>query len=156
MLSYLQKKIKALPTDIQNIIISYTYSPQKPCLLQDIISYNQSLEILNDFIDELEIQNNYYFFSAKDQTHNELLNYLFYYICDDSMNSVINIFWKRDFMYKNMHNKKTSYLLFKTFYQRTIDSQIRIIWGLLTLEERFDFIDCYSSELYSDEEDDDF
>jgi hypothetical protein len=152
----LQKNIQNLPTDIQNIIISYTYSPQKPCLLEDIITYKQSLEVLIDFIDELEIQNNYYFVSAKDQTHNEILNYLFYYICDDSMNSVINIFWKRYFMYENMHNKTVSYLLFRTFYQRTIDSQIRIIWGLLIPEERYDFLDCYSRDLYEDEEEYDF
>jgi len=148
----LQKSISNLPTDIQNHIISYTYSPQKRELLDDIISYNQSLEILYDYIDELEIQNNYYFVSAKDQTHNELLNYLFYYICDDSMNSVINIFWKREFMFQNMHNKTVSYLLFRTFYQRTIDSQIRIIWGLLLPEERYDFLECYSIDFYEDDD----
>jgi len=55
-------------------------------------------------------------------------------------------------MFQNMHNKTVSYLLFRTFYQRTIDSQIRIIWGLLLPEERYDFLECYSIDFYEDDD----
>ena len=153
MLSQFQRRIRNLPNEIQNIIISYSYSPQNPYLLDDIKGFNKSLEILYDYINELEALHSYYFISAKDETHNELFNYIYYQMCDGTIMSINTYFFSRMFMYKP---NKTYYYLFNE--NNSLDSQIRTIWGLFTNDERYDFIDYFSIEMadfdYQDEEDD--
>jgi len=156
MLSPFQRKIRNLPNEIQHIIISYSYSPQQPVLLYDIKGFHQSIDILYDFINESENTHNYYFISAKDDIHNELFNYVYYNICEGTIDSVNTQFFYRSFMYTT---NKPYYYLFNE--NNSLDSQIRAIWGLFTNAERYDFIDYLSFEMAdfeddSDEDEEDF
>jgi hypothetical protein len=104
MLSPFQRKIRNLPNEIQHIIISYSYSPQKSVLLYDIIGFNQSLIVLYDYINEAETLQNYYFITAKDEIHNELFDYVYYNICDGTLETLNSQFFCRSFMFNpNKH-----------------------------------------------------
>ena len=142
MLSSLQKNIGNLPNEIQQIILSYSYNQPPKELLDDIKGFNQTLDILYDFITELESNENFYFISAKDEIHNELFNYMYYHICDGKMDSINDHFFNRLFMYDS---EKKSYYLFNE--NNSLGSEIRAIWGLFTNHERYDFIDYYSNEM---------
>jgi hypothetical protein len=156
MFSSFQIKIRNLPNEIQHIILSYSYSPQKPIILEDIKVFHQSLDVLYDYINEFQTLNNYYFITSKDEIHNELFDYVYYNICDGTFESLNTHFFCRSFMY---NANKSYYYLFNE--SNSLDSQIRTIWGLFTNEERYDFIDYISNEMVdfdddSDEEDFDF
>lgn len=152
MLSPFQKKIQNLPQEIQNIIISYTYSPQSKMLLEDIQNYSETKEYLYEIIEEVEAQTNYYFTSAKDELHNELCNFIYYYLCDGTIEMVDSYFWRRYFMYGINNYENMSQIIIDKLSIYPIDSQINIIWGLLVKEERYAFLDFYCSEFEGDEE----
>ena len=150
MLSPFQRKIRNLPNEIQHIIISYSYSPQKSVLLDDIKCFHISIDVLYDFINELEAIHNYYFISAKDEVHNELFDYVYYNICDGTLETLNTQFFCRSFMF---NPNKSYYYLFNE--SNSLDSQIRTIWGLFTNEERYNFIDYISIEMADFEDDSD-
>ena len=147
MLSTFQKNIQNLPKEIQNIIISYTYSPQPKILLEDIVNYSETKEYLYEIIEEVESQNAYYFTSAKDELHNELCNFIYYFLCDSTYEMVDSYFWRRYFMYGINNYENMSQIIIDKLSIYPIDSQINIIWGLLVKEERYAFLDFYCSEL---------
>ena len=158
MLSHLQKRIQRLPTDIQNIIISYTYSPQQENLLEDIRNYKETKDYLYEIIDEVESIQTYYLTSAKDEIHNELCNFIYYYLCDGSIEMINIYFWRRYFMYKYITDQKISHIVIDLISYYPIDCQINILWGFLIPEERNTFLDLYTTEyaeLFEEEEEQD-
>jgi len=151
----IQKRVQNLPNEIQYIILSYTYSPQPKYLLEDMQNYFETREYLYEIIDEVESQKLYYFTSAKDEIHNEICNFIYYYLCDGTMEMISKYIWRRYIMYKLFTNKHISELLTERIYNYTIDSQIRIFWGILLPNERNKFLDLYISdydELFEEED----
>ena len=158
MFSPLQKRIQNLPSDIQNIIISYTYSPQEKNILEDIRNYKETKEYLYEIIEEVETAQIYYLTSAKDEIHNELCNFIYYYLCDGSIEMINIYFWRRYFMYKYITDQKISHIVIDLISNYSIDCQINILWGFLIPEERNTFLDLYTTEyaeLFEEEEDQD-
>jgi hypothetical protein len=153
MLSLFQKNIQNLPQELQNHIISYTYSPQPKFLLEDIQNFTETKEYLYEIIDEMEYQNNFYFISAKDDLHNELCNFIYYYLCDGTLEMIHTYFWRRYFMYGINISQNMSQIIIDKLSIYPIDSQINIIWGLLVKEERYSFLDFYTSEYEEDQYD---
>ena len=157
MLTPFQKNIQILPIDIQNHILSYTYSPQPQTLLEDIQNYSQTKQYLYEIIEETETQNAYYFTSAKDEIHNELCNFIYYYLYEGS-NEFLNIyFWSRNIMYKKITIDFITKIIMDKLCDYSIDSQINILWGLLNPAERNTFLDLYIteySEFFEEEEED--
>jgi len=142
-----QKKIRSLPNEIQYIILSYTYCPQPTLLLEDIQNYSETKEYLYEMIEEVESRNEYYFASAKDEIHNEICNFIYYYLCDGTIQMVNMYFWRRYFMYRINNSQNISNNVLDKLSNYNIDSQINFIWGLLVKEERYAFLDFYTSDL---------
>jgi hypothetical protein len=160
-LSPFQKNIHRLPNEIQHIILSYTYSPQSKNLLEDIVNYSETKEYLYQLIEEVEAQANYYFTSAKDEIHNEICNFIYYYLCDGTIQMVHIYFWRRYFMHGIYNSHDISNYIIDKLSNYSIDYQINFIWGLLVPEERYAFLDYYINDFESDgdeavEEDYDF
>ena len=158
-LSTFQKNIRNLPQEIQNIIISYTYSPQPQNLIKDIQNYSETKEYLYEIIEETETRNDYYFTSAKDEVHNEICNFIYYYLYDGSNEFIHLYFCQRFFMYKNISDKSISRNIIDKLCDYPINSQINILWGMLIPEERNSFLDLYIteySELFEEEEEEDY
>jgi len=162
-----QKQIHSLPNEIQQKIISYTYCPKPRELLADIHNNFESLNILYDYVDHLEFIGRHYFITAEDEVHNEILNFIFYNLYDGHMETIGNLFWKRSIIYSQISvrnpllsvNQICHHLLEK-LYLFPIDSQIRILWGLLVPNERNEFLELYSTEyrdiLQEEEQEEDF
>jgi len=151
-----QKNIQNLPIELQNIIISYTYSPQPMPLLRDIRDFYDSISLVYTYIEETDALQAYYLNSAIDDFHNELHTYIHYYLYDGTMENISEYFWKRYFMYRTMDITHISRLIMERMNEYPINSQLRIIWGLFTPEERCEFIDFYEEEYFEEEEDYDF
>lgn len=142
----IQKRIRNLPNEIQYIILSYTYSPQPKYILEDIRNYFETREYLYEIIDEVETQNTYYFISAKDEIHNEICNFIYYYLCDGTIEMISQYIWRRYIMYQLFTTNHISEILTDRIYNYSIDTQIRIFWGILLPIERNKFLDLYISE----------
>jgi len=153
MLSPFQKNIHRLPNEIQHIILSYTYSLQSKHLLEDIVNYSETKEYLYEIINEMEYQNNYYFTSAKDELHNEICNFIYYYLCDGTIQMVHIYFWRRYFMYGIYNSHNILNIITDKLTNYPIDYQINFIWGLLVPEERYAFLDFYINDFDEDEDD---
>ena len=142
MISTLQKQIKKLPNEIQHIIISYTYQPQSKQLLEDVHNFTESIHIIEDFINQLDI-NHVNFISVKETT-NELLNFIYFYLSKGILINLDYCFFTRIFMRKNKNIDNFFYLINKKY---SLESQIRILWGLLYIHERNEFIN-YITDLH--------
>ena len=147
MLSTLQKQVKKLPNEIQHIIISYTYQPQSKQLLEDVHNFTQSIHIIEDFINQLDIKNHLYFISVKEIT-NELLNFIYFYLSKGILINLDYCFFTRIFMYKNKNIDNFFYLINQKY---SLESQIRILWGLLYTHERNEFINYITDLHYYDD-----
>ena len=163
--SRFQRQVHSLPNEIQQQIISYTYCPKPRELLADIRNYFESFNILYDYVEHLEFIGRHYFITPEDEVHNEMLNYIFYNLYDGHMETIGNLFWKRSIIYSQISNRnpllsvnQICHHLLEKLYLFPIDSQIRILWGLLVPDERSEFLQLYSTEYLleedTDEEDD--
>jgi hypothetical protein len=153
----LQQNIQHLPIELQHHILSYTYSPQPKHLLEDIQNYSETKEYLYEIIEEVDTRNAYYFITAKDEIHNELCNFIYYYLCDGTLEMVHAYFWRRYIIYGLNTDKFISHIIFGTIYIYPIDYKINFIWALLLPEERYAFLDFYSNEyaeLFEEDEED--
>ena len=150
--SSFQKNVHSLPNEIQYIILSYTYSPQPTNLLQDIRDFSETIDILYDYMDEPEHHDNQVLVSAEDDLHNELYIYIHYYLCDGSLEMVIERFWRRYFMFCSMPSERIPKYQLVNFVYYPLTMQMRFIWGLLLPSERNEFLDFYEEDFFIDEE----
>jgi hypothetical protein len=153
MLSPFQKNIHRLPNEIQYIILSYTYSPQQKALLEDILDYSQTIDIIYDYMNEPDYLDNHILVSPEDEIQNELYNYIHYYLCDGSLEMVAKIFWKRYFMFCSIPIERIPKYKLVNFVYYPLTMQIRFIWGLLLPSERNEFLDFYEEEMFLYEDD---
>jgi len=127
--------IKKIPTEIIiNNILPYTYETKPKDLLLDIITFRTDYNIII----------NLYAFSY----NYRILLFDLIYFCnnsihiDDSITLKLQNVLKRNFILSQFSNDQLLYFIYTTFHEkrRNTLSQIKFIWGLLTLHERNEFI----------------
>ena len=127
--------IKKIPTEIIiNNILPYTYETKPTELLLDIISFRTDYNIII----------NLYAFSY----NYRILLFDLIYFCnnsiyiDDSITLKLQNLLKRNYILSQFSNDQLVYFIYTTFHEkrRNILSQIKFIWGLLTVHERNEFI----------------
>jgi len=127
--------IKKIPTEIIiNNILPYTYETKPTELLVDIISFRTDYNIII----------NLYAFSY----NYRILLFDLIYFCnnsiyiDDSITLKLQNLLKRNYILSQFSNDQLVYFIYTTFHEkrRNILSQIKFIWGLLTVHERNEFI----------------
>jgi hypothetical protein len=124
-----------LPTEIIiNNILPYTYEKQSPKLLNDIKSFYNDLNIIE----------NYYYF---EQNSSVLLNDIKIFINIPSSYEIYDILYNHHdykFIRKRLLKKhKTYYKIILNYSNTEINRTIRKIIGLMTLIERTRFINKY-------------
>jgi hypothetical protein len=132
-------RIQNLSTDLQQKILSYTYSTQPRSLLCDIRDYNHSLGDVGE----------YYFMKyivdAEEEPYEDsdlhwLLDDIFEYVTNNIFKIDYYDFWRRLFVFRNKTEQHINNYVMTTFHEKNIETQIKIMWGLLTPEERADVI----------------
>lgn len=122
---FIMQNIQHLSKDVKEHILSYTYSPQPSDLLSDIRDYTYSL----DYIKKV-------YFSRW------LLDDIFEYVNEIFILNYYD-FWRRLFVFRNITEEAINNHLLKSFYQKYMQTQINILWGLLTPLERSNIIYLY-------------
>jgi hypothetical protein len=135
----MNKLIVELPQDIIDIIISYTYNLQNKELLDDIQDYTKSKKVLFhnyydywiSYINEEEPEDKYWLI-------NDLISYTNNHKA--TMYGYTNNFY--DIFYRNILLKTNEdvdkYII--NLDDKNVNSQINIVLGLLTKQERYEFI----------------
>lgn len=127
--------IKKIPTEIIiNKILPYTYETKPTELLLDIITFRTDLNIIL----------NLYAFSY----NYRILLFDLISFCNnsiyihDSITLKFQNLLKRNFILSYFSNEQLLYFIYTTFHEkrRNTLSQIKFIWGLLTIHERNEFI----------------
>lgn len=141
----MNNNIKKLPIDIVNYIISYTYSPQSKELTNDIKSYFKTKKKVFTYYHNMWFDNMY-----EDSDKIWLINDLFSFANDynPTIFSYVDSFYtifSRNFMLKSDYNKIKMYI--SNLENEKIDKQINIFWGILTPDERKDFIDIANMKI---------
>jgi hypothetical protein len=134
----LLKNIQNLNCDLQQKILGYTYSPQSKELLYDIQDCRFSLDYTKEYYFSkymVEIEN---FYEKTDL--NWLLDDIFEYISNNIFRIDYYEFWRRVYMLRNMPETEINGYVANVFFQKDIEIQINILWGILTPEERGDVI----------------
>lgn len=127
--------IKKIPTEIIiNKILPYIYETKPVDLLLDIITFRTDWNIIM----------NLYAFSY----NYRILLFDLIYFCNNSIYTHDSItlkfqnLLKRNFILSKFSNDQLLYFIYTTFHEkrRNTLSQIKFIWGLLTINERNEFI----------------
>jgi len=143
--SSLVHRIQNLDTDLQQKIMSYTYSVQPDGLLRDIRDYNYSLETTQLYYFKK------YMIEVEDFHYKTDLNYflddIFEYITHNIFKIHYYDFWRRLFVFRDANEDTIQKYVSTTFYETKIEAQIKILWGLLTPEERGD-VRYFGMELF--------
>ena len=131
----MNKSINKLPVEVINIIISYTYQFQPYELRKDIISYYLTKKIIKNIF----VQRIYPLFYIKHllfHIHGFLKGIPnIYSNCCDKLIEVS----KRIYIQKNIYNLLTLYNYIYT--KQKLNFIFNTYWGLLTIEERNQFIE---------------
>jgi hypothetical protein len=130
-----------LPTELIDKILSYSYHIQSPELIRDICHFHKSRKhILHLYYDIWIIEMNEIVPEEKYWLINDLFAYSDQYIIfNDDLNYVYNYYdvFLRNILVKDYEtvDKYVDYLS-----KQTVETQINIIWGLLNVVERDEFI----------------
>lgn len=144
----MNKLINKLPIEILYHIMSYSYKIQPQDLRNDIISfYGTNNNIRNIFM------NRYYnlSFLSKSEYSKHLLFHIISYLTRlkniYTSNSPVILFdvYKRNYMLKNIENKKILNIENNIYSQNHFNFNCKMYWGLLTPEERNEFINIQIS-----------
>ena len=137
--------ISKLPEDIVNRIIPYTYKIQSKKLLEDINHYNNSLSrIIKIYKKSIwcPLPENFYIETYSPYKSGLLFDLCTYtYLHGDMFIGDVNI-WDRSIAF----NKFKGYKNRNHFDSRPMKRKIKIIWGLMTIEERDNFINLRINE----------
>lgn len=145
-------KFSDLPIDIINHIIPYTYSIQPRELLEDIRSYSDTKESIENIYYDLWFKDDLWFEEDGDEIVDKcwLINDLFAFANDYNptifgfVDSFYNIF-SRNIMLKKDFEKINNFI--GKLENESIEKQINIFWGLFNMEERMDFIDIANMKI---------
>ncbi len=133
--------IERLPKDIILKIIPYTYHLQNKNLLNDIINYKETKEFLIEFYYNYWIGNmNYHIQTLEDKYW--LINDLLLFANDNqgSMYGYVDKFYNIFGRIINLQTKEDIDKYFLIFEKKHVINQINIFLGLLTIEERKEFL----------------
>jgi len=123
---------KVLPIDIINYIIPYTYNIQKKELLIDIKNYNNT---------KTKLYNTYYNYyivelgEEEPEDKNWIINDLFRYLNNYQVLETKYSKYTYDIFTRNTYIVNIEKYM-ENFEKKTVNTQINIIWGLFTIEER--------------------
>jgi len=135
----LNELLNKLPPELINLIVSYSYNVQNKTLLNDIIHFNLTKDI---------IHSHYFNFNLHQDMDidykQSLMNDIFHYANDNKSidygltDKFCNIFFRN----KQLKNKKniSNYVCNKN---KTIIYHINIFWGIFNVNERMEFINKY-------------
>jgi hypothetical protein len=138
-------KISDLPTDVQLHILSYTYAIQPTSLLRDIKSFVEDGKKVLEFYNNLPI-------FLQELAYGENLNFLLndlYRYCNDfiatrhGFNERFHDIFKRNFLISRMECNVIDWYIDTVLMNKNVSSQIIMFWGLLTYEERNDFLQTF-------------
>jgi hypothetical protein len=139
--------LRRLPKELVIQIWSYTYSPQSPILLADIRDYLRSLDYIQYYYFDKYMENGfdeYLYWMVHD-----IFGYIAFFSYDEDR-SLYNTFWRRAIQCSQLTLDKLSEYIYRLEHN-SVDTQIRLLWGLLYPEERADYID--SIEYFDNEVD---
>lgn len=136
----MNKFIKKLPTEIIDIIISYTYKPQSIELRNDIISFVLTKNIIINIFKKRYYNYNFTFVDIQPLLSFHIYNFLIGLknIYADCKNKLYEIS-KRNYILNNKNNCFV-YNVIREFSKNN-NFLFKIFWGLFTPEERNHFID---------------
>jgi hypothetical protein len=139
----MRELIQKLPLDIVLQIIPYTYRLQNKDLLNDIKNYSETKLFLMNYY-----YNYWILFISTEEPEDKywLINNIFIYANSNvpTMNGYVKKFYdifKRNTYLKNNQDVER-YLV--NFEKKDVTSQINIFLGLMTLQERIEFIDIHN------------
>lgn len=129
-----------LPIELIYIILSYTPQPQSKELTEDIKNFHEKKQIL------LQIYHNYWIFKWQENEPADkewVLNDLFRYFNRNTPTineEYVDYFYELFFRKFNMITKEQVNKYTIIMYNKSLDSQINIFWGLLNPKERNEFV----------------
>lgn len=131
------KLLQKLPIEIVYYIQKYSYNIQSEHLLNDLLQYLTTKELLNTYYFNKWL----HYDDASEYTDWLLHDLLSYANNDQSMilgltNKFYNIFYKHIIL--NKREDVNNYL--KYFNNKPVNSQINILWGLFSYSQRNEFI----------------
>ena len=131
--------VQKLPEDIINRIIPYTYSPKSQTLLHDIRNYHNTMQLVKTIYFKHWVIMKYY---SEIESKWELINDIERYanLNTPTIISFTDNFrhiWFRNFILNN-NNEFFNFIL--DFELKPVQTQINMFWGILTPNERNDFI----------------
>jgi len=149
----LEKRINNLPVDIKLYILTFTYSPQPLPLLNDIKHFLKSDEIIKKiYYDRWIHEIDYEPEAVINWLDNDLIGYMnenyatmygyrkkFYNIITRSF-CIKKLFEKLCITKMTPHNSRYIRAIVNQYFSKNPKSTVKIIWGLLTEEERDEFI----------------
>jgi len=138
----LSKFIMSLPKEIQNHIISYTYSTQSIQLVEDIRNYVFSKNIVQTIYYDRWV---YTFEYEEHADHNWLNNDLFGYMNEGQATMFgyrarFHDILSRDYSI-NLNHKLYIKFLRRQYYTNCVKQTNNLLWGLLKVEERNEFLE---------------
>jgi hypothetical protein len=137
--------ISKLPEDIINRIIPYTYNIQNKELLADIIHYNNSLtRIIKIYKRSIWCPLPEYFYIETQTPYKSGLLFdlcTYTYLNGEMFIGDVNI-WDRSIAFNKFKDYKNKNHFDSTYKMR----KIKIIWGLMTIQERKNFIKIRKNE----------
>jgi hypothetical protein len=136
--------LEIFPFDVVcNHILPYTYQPQSHKLLQDIRSYYTDMKLLDNIylfdFNYVVLFNDLVKFCNSGQIPHYYIGKKFFTIL------------QRNFKLSNCSFGKIQHFVFVVFYIHSHDDlprKIKFLWGLLTIEERTQFINMYIQDYY--------
>jgi len=158
----LVENLKKLPKEIFIKIWSYTYSIQPANLLEDIRDYPISLEYILYYYEDWF----YEMYEYKYWIIHDIFGYIAGYIAgnitgyiagniasfsNDSVDNLYTSFWKRAIQCSNMDIDTLSKYIYRLEHNK-IDTQVRLLWGMMYPSERISFIDSIDTFIEEDEE----
>jgi hypothetical protein len=135
-----------LPNELIAIILAYAASPQSPRLLQDIQSYYRFKTVAGDYYYNLWIVQMY---EQTPEDRNWLINDFCRYLNSYQifMHGVTDKFlgtMKKMYMLRNADNETLIQTIYKLLDTRDVDYQINAIAGLMTHEDREQFLSFHT------------
>ena len=142
----LHNNLKQLPDEVIDKIISYTYSTQPEDLLMDIHMYHNSMANIHRMF-----YNSFYGVDNTDIYKIELLDALILYANNyiplhHGYHEDFYMIWNRFPLFKqysendDINKPKINEYIENIFSQKSINTQINMLWGIFTYGERLDFI----------------
>ena len=143
----MEKLICRLPIEVTYIIMSYSYKIQPIEIRKDIISYFESKKkVLNIFMNRY-CNNNDLFNSNKIYLRHLSFHIYSYICCIKSLYSVcedkLYDFFRRCYVFKNITSNQLLWDKLKPYLTKNYIFSSNILWGLLTVDERNQFISIH-------------